>query len=130
MFAVSTVLYRQRRLTREHLDEIAAFGFRGVELCASRFHLDYHNDTTLTHLEQWIADAGLTLTSVHAPVLDVSLASAVAAEREHALAETARALEIAHRMPFPVLVVHLGRPRHDGARGGTNRDAEIGRAHV
>jgi len=30
---------------------------------------------------------------------------------------------IARRIPFRTLVIHLGRPRTDGVRGGTNRDA-------
>src|SRR3982751_2429786 len=53
----------------------------------------------------------------------MSLASADASERETAVAETERALHIARRIPFRTLVVHLGRPRADGVRGGTNRDA-------
>jgi sugar phosphate isomerase/epimerase len=53
----------------------------------------------------------------------MSLASAEAVERDAALAETERALHIARRLPFRTLVVHLGRARTDGVRGGTNRDA-------
>src|SRR5438552_6938913 len=53
----------------------------------------------------------------------MSLASAEAAEREAAVAEPERALHIARRIPFRTLVIHLGRPRTDGVRGGTNRDA-------
>jgi sugar phosphate isomerase/epimerase len=123
VFAVSTFLYRHKRLTRDQLVEIAAHGFTFVELFASRLHVDYHNATVVADVQQWLAEARLELTSVHAPVLDVSLASAEAAERETAVAETERALHIARRIPFRTLVVHLGRPRTDGVRGGTNRDA-------
>jgi sugar phosphate isomerase/epimerase len=122
-YGVSTSLYQQRRLGRDHLLEIAAHGFDVVELFATRLHLDYHNPACVADLQQWIAEAGLQLISVHAPATEASLASAEAAEREHALAETERALHIGRRIPFKSLVVHLGKPRTAGARGGTNRDA-------
>ena len=123
MFAVSTYLYRQRRLVREHLGEIHAHGFDAVELYASRTHADFHNTAVVADVQQWLAEARLALTSVHAPVLEASLASADAAEREQALAETERALHIGRRIPFRTFIVHLGRPRSDGVRGGLNRDA-------
>ena len=123
MFAVSTRLYQQRRLIRDHVLEIAAFGFTRIELYASRLHVDYHNPAVVADVQQWLAGAGLDLTSVHAPVLDASLASADAGERGRAIEETELALRIARRIPFKTLVVHLGRPRTDGVRGGTNRDA-------
>jgi len=122
-FAVSTHLYRHRRLIRDQLLEIAAHGFTAVELYASRTHVDYHNASVVADVQQWLAEARLELTTVHAPVTETSLASADAQEREAALAETERALHIARRIPFGVLVVHLGRPRTDDVRGGTNRDA-------
>ena len=90
-FAVSTYLYRQRRLLRDHLLEIAAHGFSAVELFASRTHVDYHNASVVADVQQWLAEGRLELTSVHAPVTETSLASADAAEREAALAETERA---------------------------------------
>jgi sugar phosphate isomerase/epimerase len=123
IFAVSTYLYRERRLVRDHLVEIAAHGFTAVELFGSRLHVDYHNPSVVADVQQWLTGAGLLLTSVHGPILDVSLASADADERESAVAETERALHIGRRIPFGVFVIHLGRPRADGVRGGTNRDA-------
>ena len=122
-FAVSTYLYRHKRLIRDHLREVAAHGFTALELFASRLHVDYHNATLVADVQQWLAEAGLELSSVHAPVIETSLASADAAEREAAVAETERALHIARRIPFRTLIVHLGRPRTDNVRGGTNRDA-------
>ena len=122
-YGVSTYLYQQRRLGRDHFLEIAAHGFEDVELFASRLHLDYHNPTSVSDLQQWVSGAGLELISVHAPVIDSSLASADAGERERAVAETERALHVGRRIPFKTFVVHLGRPRATGAQGGTNRDA-------
>jgi sugar phosphate isomerase/epimerase len=123
IFAVSTYLYRQRRLVRDHLVEIAANGFTAVELFAARLHVDYHNPSVVADVQQWVSAAGLEVTSVHAPVLEMSLASADATEREAAVAETERALHLGRRIPFGALVIHLGRPRSDAVRGGTNRDA-------
>jgi sugar phosphate isomerase/epimerase len=123
VFAVSTYLYRQRRLIRDQLLEVAAFGFTGLELYAARLHFDYSNSAVIADVQQWLAEARLDLQSVHAPIIDASLASADSAERERALAETELALHIGRRIPFKTLVVHLGQPRSTGARGGTNRDA-------
>jgi sugar phosphate isomerase/epimerase len=122
-FAVSTYLYRGRRLIRDHLLEIAAHGFTAAELFASRLHVDYHNPAVVADVQQWLTGAGLELGSVHAPMTEMSLASADAVEREAAVAETERALYIARRISFPTFVVHLGRPRADRVQGGTNRDA-------
>jgi len=123
LFAASTYLYRQRRLVRDSLAEIAAHGFTAVELFASRVHLDYTNDAVVADLQQWLAASRLELSSVHGPVTETSLASADAKERERALAETERALFVGRRIPFRTFVVHLGRPRTEGVTGGTNRDA-------
>ncbi|HUK33367.1 MAG TPA: sugar phosphate isomerase/epimerase family protein [Vicinamibacterales bacterium] len=123
IFSASTYLYRHRRLLREHLLEIAAYGFTAVELFASRLHVDYHNPAVIADVQQWLSEAGLQLTSVHSPVLEISLASADAAERDAAVEETERALHIGRRLPFGTFVIHLGRPRADNVRGGTNRDA-------
>ena len=122
-FALSSYLYHQRRLIRDHLLEISAHGFSAFELFANRLHVDFHNASVVADVQQWLAEAQLELVSVHAPILELSLASAEASEREAALAETERALHIARRIPFRTLVVHLGRPRSEGVRGGTNRDA-------
>ena len=53
---------------RPHLLEIAAHGFEHVEVFATRTHFDYHNPSAVADLQQWLAEAGLTLGSIHAPV--------------------------------------------------------------
>ena len=123
IFAVSTYLYRDRRLVRDHLLEIAAHGFRTVELFASRLHVDYHNPAVVADVQQWLTAAGLDLESVHAPAMEMSVASADSNEREMAVAETEHALHVGRRIPFRTFVIHLGRPRGSAVQGGTNRDA-------
>ena len=131
-FGVSTRLYRHQRLTRDHVFEIAAHGFQSVEVFAARTHLDYHNPSVVADLQQWLAEAGLELHGVHAPVSDpassrpgeyMSIASADPKARALACAEVERALQIARRIPMKVLVVHLGWPRTHKGFGGSNRDA-------
>jgi sugar phosphate isomerase/epimerase len=121
LFGVSTHLYHGERLSRDHLLEIAAHGFETVELFATRTHFDYHNPAAVADLQQWLADAGLTLHGVHAPVMDayeqgrwrgpMSLASSDAAARARAVSETELAAHIARRIPVNVLVTHVGLPR-------------------
>lgn len=120
-FGVSTHLYHGQRLSRDHLLEIAAHGFETIEVFATRTHFDYHNPAAVADLQQWMAEAGLTLHGIHAPVMEayesgrwigpLSLASGDADARAQAVAETALALHIARRIPVKVLVTHLGLPR-------------------
>jgi sugar phosphate isomerase/epimerase len=108
-------------LSREHLLEIAAHGFDRVELFATRTHIDYHNPAAIADLQQWLAEAGLTLHAVHAPIGEsfaggrwgppLTMASADQDVRAKALTEAERALQIARRIPFSVLVAHIGLPR-------------------
>jgi sugar phosphate isomerase/epimerase len=133
-FGVSTHLYQRSRLNRDHLLEIGAFGFRSVEVFATRTHFDYHSERTVADLQQWLAEARLELHSVHAPVGEgfsagrwtspLSLASADRDARARAVAETERAIQIARRIPFKVLVTHLGVPRWSPTAAADNsRDA-------
>jgi sugar phosphate isomerase/epimerase len=135
-FGVSTHLYHGQRLSRDHLLEIARHGFEAVEVFATRTHFDYHNPAAVADLQQWLADAGLTLHGIHAPVMEafeggreigaLSLANADPDGRAKAVAEAEFALHIARRIPVKVLVTHLGlvhtRP------GGAERQVSEGRA--
>ena len=120
-FGISTHLYHNYRLGREHLLEIAAHGFDRVELFATRTHFDYHNPAATADLQQWLAEAGLTLHGVHAPIGEsfsggrwgppLTMASTDSEVRLKALNEAELALQIARRIPFTVLVAHIGLPR-------------------
>jgi len=139
-FGVSTHLYQSQRLTRDHLAEVKAAGFDTTELFATRRHLDYHNPAVVADLQQWLAEAGVELRSVHAPVAEgvsggrldgpLNLASADVSARAQALAEAERALQIARRIPYGVFVVHLGVPRTltsgpvDSTRDAARRSVE------
>ena len=117
-YGISTHLFHERRLSREHLVDIAAHGFDAIELFATRTHFDYGSEPALTELAEWLSDTRLELHSVHAPVGDgftrgewvgtYSTASGDEGRRKQAVAEAAAALRIAGRLPFRYLVVHLG----------------------
>lgn len=117
-YGISSHLYHNYRLTREHLLEVGAHGFDRLELFATRTHFDYHNPSTVADLQQWLAEAGLALHSVHAPVGEsfdrgrwgppLTLADSDEARRTRAMEECERALCIARRLPFRFFVAHLG----------------------
>ena len=128
-FGISTHLYHEQRLGRDQLLELAEFGFRDIELFATVGHFDYHDPAALDRLGEWLAEAGLALHSVHAPIVEhlrdgqwgPALSTAAAAEdhRARAVREAIASLGIARRVPFKFLVVHLGVPDAQ-AEAGTN----------
>jgi len=137
-FGVSTHLYHNQRLGRDHLLEIASYGFESIEVFATRTHFDYHNPSAVADLQQWLAEARLELGSVHAPVAEsytggrwgrlLSIASPDEDERAAAVAEAERALHIARRIPIKVMVTHLGVQRTQEAPGGANTRAAARRS--
>ena len=133
-FGVSTHLFHESRLTREHLVHVAAHGFHAVELFATRSHFDYHDPDAVDRLGEWLADAGLTLHSIHAPIAEalrdgqwigpLSNGAGDETRRAAAVAETRAALEVARRLPYRFLVLHLGVPvGAPAAASGNQRDA-------
>lgn len=132
-FGVSTYLFQDARLTREHLVHIAAHDFPCIELVTTRTHFDYRDEQAVRDLAEWLSDTGLALHAVHAPVFEAmrgrtgigaySLASGDAQRRTAALDEALAALALARQVPFQALVVHLGVPAADAAPGENQRDA-------
>lgn len=137
-FGVSTHLYHGQRLAREHLIQIARHGFETVELFATRTHVDYHSDAAVADLQQWLAETGLALHAIHAPIAEtydgsrwtgvLSLASTDAALRAQAVAETERALHVARRLPVRLLVAHIGLPRSPAQGQGSDSRAAARRS--
>ncbi len=119
-FGVSTHLFHEHRLTREHLVHVAAHGFEVLELFATRAHFDYRSQETVAQLAEWLSDAHLELHSMHAPIVEAmrngqwvgsfSTASGDEARRRAAVAEIEAALAVARTIPFRYLVIHLGVP--------------------
>lgn len=135
-FGISTHLFHDQRLEREHLAQVAAYGFETVELFATRSHFDYHDGAAIERLAGWLAETGLTLNSVHAPITDsfgkgdqwaaaYSTAAGDAGQRQTAVNEAGAALQIARRIPFHALVVHLGTPAGRSTPADNNRAAAL-----
>lgn len=130
-FGISTHLYHDRRLERDHLGQVASYGFEAIELFATRSHFDYYDERAIAALADWLSETGLTLNSVHAPIMasaaggqsDERYSNALAdnARRQAAVRETEAALQIARRIPFNVLVVHLGTPAAKSQPGDNTR---------
>lgn len=132
-FAVSTFLFHQSRLDRDHLVDIAAHGFGGVELFALRSHFDYGDARAVTELAEWLDDTRLQLSAVHAPTADsvsggvwsghYSVASTDAGIRTRTVAEVLQTLKLASIVPFRTLVLHLGVPEQAAAPGDNDASA-------
>ena len=130
-FGISTHLFHEHRLNREHLVHIAAHGFEAVELFATRAHFDYHDERAIGDLAEWLTDTGLALHSVHAPIVQAlkggkwvgpfSNASRDEIARKTALEETAAAIAVARQIPYRYLVVHLGTPTTERVAANDNQ---------
>lgn len=131
-FGISTHLYHEQRLSRDHLATVASYGFEAVEIFATRSHFDYHDPAAIEQLAAWLTETGIALHGIHAPITDrlspgdqwgdvISNAVTDNAKRQAAVREADAALSIARRIPANVFVVHLGTPRVQG--GENNRAA-------
>jgi sugar phosphate isomerase/epimerase len=139
-FGMSTHLFHDQRLSRDHLSRIAAHGFESIEVFATRTHFDYHDTAAVAQLADWLRETGLRLHSIHAPIVRslsngqwgpaFSNATADEAERARAVAETGAALNLARAIETRYLVVHLGVPAaqrpspQDNARDAARRSVE------
>jgi sugar phosphate isomerase/epimerase len=137
-FGISTHLFHEQRLAREHLAQIAAHGFETVEVFATRSHFDYHDVDAIAELGGWLRETGLSLHGIHAPITDrllpgdkwgpvISNGVSDNAKRQAAVHEAAAALEIARHLSADVFVVHLGTPTVQGgenSRAAACRSAE------
>jgi sugar phosphate isomerase/epimerase len=130
-FGISTHLFHEQRLSREHLVHIAAHGFEAIELFATRSHFDYHSEEAAAALAEWLADTRLELHSVHAPIVQsmkggkwvdpFSNATRDETSRTTALHETEAALALARHIPYRYLVVHLGTPTTERVAANDNQ---------
>src|SRR5262245_44308684 len=115
-FALSTHLFHGERLTRRHLETIAAHGFEVIEIFAPATHFEYHDARQVDELGGWLGELGIRAGTMHAPICasfsggqwgrSFSNASADAARREEAVHETTAALDAARRLGCDAIVLH------------------------
>jgi sugar phosphate isomerase/epimerase len=132
-FGISTHLFHATPLERDHLIEVASYGFEALELFATRTHFDYHDEAAVSELARWLEETGLALHSVHAPITlslsdgvwgpALSNASRDPDARRVAVREAQAALAIAWRIRFPFLILHLGVPTDLSKPGDNELDA-------
>jgi sugar phosphate isomerase/epimerase len=118
-YGLSTYLFVKERLSPHILDHILATGLSHLEIFAARQHLDYHEKNQVDDLAQWFRDHDLKLFSVHAPLYSdfdwgrsggqaLAITYLERRKRIESMEEIKRALEIAERLPFRYLVLHMG----------------------
>lgn len=137
-FGISTHLYHDARLDRDHLVEIAAHGFETVEIFANAPHVDCHDAARLDQIAGHLRDAGLIAHSVHAPIAEslrsgiwgaaYSLAAGDESARVRAVEEAIAAARAAALLDARWLVVHPGVPDLIAANGKDNRRAALTRS--
>ena len=130
-FGISTHLYHDAPLGRDHLVEIAAHGFEAVEIFANRPHLVLDDDHSTAELAEALRDTGLHASSVHAPIADslhggvwgtpFSIATGDERAREQAIEEVTRAIRLASHLQARFVVVHLGVPESQQRSPAENR---------
>jgi sugar phosphate isomerase/epimerase len=120
-YGLSTSLFAEERLNAHILDKILAAGLCHFEIMAARQHLDYHDLNQVRDVAQWFSDHAVTLHSLHAPLFSdwswgrsggllISVAHLERRARTASMDEIKRAIEVAERLPFRYLVLHLGVP--------------------
>jgi sugar phosphate isomerase/epimerase len=92
-FGVSTRLFHDTPLTRDHLVHIAAHQFDLVELYATRAHFDCLDRSAIAQLSEWLADTRLQLHAVHA-------------EPGAGADDLLAGLQLAQSIPYRFLVMH------------------------
>ena len=130
-FGISTHLYHDQRLSREHLAQIAGYGFEAVELFATRSHFEYHDHAASERLRTWLDETRLTLHSIHLPIFEAygsagpgalfSIAATDGAKRQAAVHEAVLAIGLLKRIPAKFVVVHLGSPAKFASAGDNSR---------
>lgn len=118
-FALSTHLFVNERLNSHILDQILAIGIHQIEIFAAPQHLNYYDSNHIRDVAQWFADHSVALHSVHGPLfpkvdggrageMPISIAYLEKRLSIVSMDEIKRTLEIAERLPFRYLVLHLG----------------------
>jgi sugar phosphate isomerase/epimerase len=123
-FALSTYLFVNERLSGHILDKILTAGISQIEIFAARQHFDYHDANHVRDVAQWFDDHELKLHSLHAPLysddawgrsggVPISLTHPQRRLRIDSMEEIKRSIEVAERLPFKFLILHLGLPEEE-----------------
>lgn len=116
-FGISTCMFQNCVLSIEHLQRLQSSGYRHIELFANRPTFDYHNRLFYREISDWFQSADITSRSLHLPFVEhigtknarwISALASERRDREAAMDELKRALELCDFMSVSYLVVHFG----------------------
>jgi len=121
---LSTHLFLHQKLTPVLLAEIEQAHIPQVEIFCSRTHFDYRSRDAVRVVADWFGEHDLVLHSLHAPTsrdfapsresgVPISISDTERVRRLDAVDEIKRALEVAERIPFRCIVLHLGASREE-----------------
>jgi sugar phosphate isomerase/epimerase len=118
-FGISTQIYRGQAVTVDLLESIRKAGYERIELFANRPHLDFHDRPLLRSIGRWFIENALPAPSLHLPFIEnigprekrfISVLEPERRQREAALDEIKRALELSDHTALSCVVMHLGNP--------------------
>ncbi len=119
-FGISTQIYRGQPVTVDLLESIRKAGYNRLELFCNRPHLDFHNRALLRAIGRWFQENALPAPGLHLPFVEnvgptqriwISVLEPERRDRETALDEIKRALELSDYVPLDYVVMHLGNPK-------------------
>src|SRR5262249_48897103 len=119
-FGISTQIYRGQPVTVDLLESIRRAGYEHLELFCNRPHLNFHDRGLLRAIGRWFNENSLPSPSLHLPFVEnvgpaqriwISVVEPERRNREAALDEIKRALELADQVSLSHVVLHLGNPR-------------------
>ncbi len=121
---LSTYHWVQQKLTSAMLDDAKRASAEGIEIFCSPYHFDYRSPEIVREVGDWFNGHTLKLHSLHAPTsresspgresgAPVSISELERGRRMDSVDEVKRALEVAERAPFEVMVLHVGSSRDE-----------------
>ena len=112
-FGISTSCFGTAPLTPDLLERLRLKGFSDIDLYSGLPGFNYHNRSVVRAIAQWFADVELPPPSLHLPVErpGEDILSSRPIERQRALDELKRSLELCDLLPIRFAVLHLGEPR-------------------
>jgi len=111
-FGISTSCFGTTPLKPDLLERLSRAKFRTIELHGVLPGFNYHSRSEVRSLVRWFADVEWPSPSLHLPVErpGEQILSSRPGERQRALDEMKRCLELCDLMPVRFVVLHLGEP--------------------
>jgi sugar phosphate isomerase/epimerase len=109
---ISTRCFGTDPLTLDRLERLRRAEFTQIELHAALPALDYTNRSVIRDIARWFRENELRLPSLHLP-FEKNILAGSGFERQAALDDFKRCLEIHDLLPVQFVVMHLGDPRQE-----------------